>query len=125
MPGVAYGSAGRHASAKPRTRGSRIMSHGLGIGPTGTCTSAGAFSANAWRSAVSSASGVAGAERRHAEALGEFDEVRVGQVAGDQPVAVLLLLDAAHVAERAIVEHHDDNRQLVAHRGGQFRAPGT
>ena len=42
---------------------------------------------------------------RGAEAFGEVDEIRIGEVAGDQPVAELLLLDAAHVAEGAVVEH--------------------
>ena len=104
----------------PRTRGSRIMSQGLGISPTGTCTSAGLPAAKASRNAASNASGVDGAIGAGAETFGEFHEVRVGQVGGDQAVAVLLLLDAADIAERAVVEHHRDHRQAMAHGGGEF-----
>src|SRR5258708_1549011 len=40
-----------------------------------------------------------------AEALRIAHEVGIGEIARDQPVAVLLLLDAPHIAEGAIVEH--------------------
>ncbi len=56
----------------------------------------------------------------HSEALCECNEIWVGQVAGDQPVAVLLALDAPHIAERAVVEYHRYDRQLVSHRRCQL-----
>jgi hypothetical protein len=52
-----YGMFGR-GEASPRMRGIRIMSQGLGISPTGTCTSAGLPFAKASRNAASNASGV-------------------------------------------------------------------
>ena len=55
-----------------------------------------------------------------AEALGVFHKVRVGEIAGDQPVAVLLLLDAPHIAESAVVEHDGRERNAMAHRGGKL-----
>src|SRR5712671_271203 len=39
--------------------------------------------------------GAAGPIARGAEAFGEFYEIRIGEVAGDKPVAELFLLDAA------------------------------
>src|SRR5687768_9993855 len=53
---------------------------------------------------------------RRAEAFPELDEVRVGEIARDQAVAVILLLDAPHIAERAVREHDCDQRNTVAHR---------
>src|SRR5687767_1171542 len=44
----------------------------------------------------------------HAKTVGELREIGVGEVRGDQAIAVVLLLDALDVAEAAIVEHHDD-----------------
>ena len=55
-----------------------------------------------------------------AEAFGESHEIRIGEIAGDQPVAELLLLDAAHVAEGAVGEHDGRERNAVAHRGRHF-----
>src|ERR1039457_1081900 len=49
---------------------------------------------------------VARAPASGAEAFGIFDEIRIGEVRCDEPVAELLLLDAAHIAEGAIREYH-------------------
>src|SRR5512140_3459838 len=44
----------------------------------------------------------AGPPASRAEAFGVFHEIRIRKVTGDQAVAELLLLDAAHVSESAI-----------------------
>ena len=99
----------------------RMNSQGEGIGPTGTSIRVGpSRRAKPRRSAARSSSGRARALGRGAEALGELHEIRIGEVAGDQPVAELLLLDAAHVAEGAVGEHDRDQRNAVAHRGRQL-----
>lgn len=64
---------------------------------------------------------VAGAEGGHAKAFGQRHEVGVGEVGGDQSIAEPLGLDAADVAEGAVVEHDHHHRQFVMHRGGQLR----
>ena len=79
---------------------------GVGKGPTGTSIRVGpSRRAKAARSAARSILRAPRSFAGCAEALGEFDEIRVGQVAGDQAIAELLLLDAADIAEGAIVEH--------------------
>jgi hypothetical protein len=45
-----------------------------------------------------------GALGRGAEALGEADEFGIGEVGGDQAIAVTLCLDAADIAEGAVGE---------------------
>ena len=57
-PRRAVPAQGISGLTRPRTPGIIIRSQMLGISPTGTCTSAGAFSANASRSRASSSSGV-------------------------------------------------------------------
>ena len=96
------------------------MSHGLGISPTFTCTSAGARAASASRSAARRPAASVARKALAPKLRAKCEEVGVGEVAGDQPVAELLGLDAAHVAEGAVVEHHRHHRQRVAHGGGQF-----
>src|SRR5262245_12762965 len=49
---------------------------------------------------------VTGALGRRPEALGEAHEIRVAEVAGDDPVAEAFLLVAPHIAKGAIVEDH-------------------
>src|SRR6185437_5429974 len=65
---------------------------------------------------------VARAAARGAEAFGVFDEVRIGEVGCDHPVAEVLLLDAPHIAVGAVAadrEHrHARPRVLRAERGG-------
>src|ERR1700683_80982 len=51
------------------------------------------------------------------EALGESHKIGIGEIAGDQPVAVALLLGAAHVAEGAVAEHDRHQRDAVPHGG--------
>ena len=65
---------------------------------------------------------VARAPAGGAEAFGIFDEIRIGEVGRDHPVAEQLLLDAAHIAEGAIGEYHRDQRNAVAHGGGELVA---
>src|ERR1700737_3936219 len=55
-----------------------------------------------------------------AEALGVKHEIRIAEIACDHPVAVLLLLDPPHIAEGAVVEHDDCERDVVAHGGGEL-----
>src|SRR4051794_13473879 len=54
------------------------------------------------------------------EALGKPDEIRVGEVGADQPVAVEVALHVAHIAIGAVVEDDDDKRNAMTHRGRQL-----
>ena len=74
--------------------------------------------------ALSAAPSSAGlrARRPAAPKLSAYCEVRIGQIRGDQPVAEALLLDAPHIAEGAVVEHHGDQRNAVADRCGKLVA---
>src|SRR5580704_18609128 len=51
--------------------------------------------------------------RRDAEALGQLDEIRIAQVAGDGAVVEGLLLDALDVAVGAVAEHDRDDADAV------------
>src|SRR5437868_5672363 len=64
--------------------------------------------------------GRVGARRFGAEASGKGDEIGIGQVAADQPIAIAFLLNAPHIAESAVVEHDGDQRNAVAHRRGKL-----
>ena len=109
---------GNHDLTFPRTRGMWMNSQGEGIGPTGTSIRVGSRRGEgAPRAPRRSSCGRARAPAGGAEAFGELDEIRIGEVAGDQPVAEVLLLDAAHIAEGAVVEHDRHQRNAVAHRG--------
>src|SRR3984893_2564895 len=55
-----------------------------------------------------------------AEALRIAHEIGIGEIARDQPVAELLLLDPPHIAESAIVEHDDGQRDPMVHGGGKL-----
>ena len=55
-----------------------------------------------------------------AEALRIAHEIGIGEIAGDQAIAELLLLDAPHVAEGAVVEHDDGQRDAMADSGGKL-----
>ena len=57
------------------------------------------------------------AHRRGAEAFGEGNEIGIGEVAGNEAVAVVFLLDAADIAERAVVEYHRHQRNAMTHGG--------
>ena len=98
----------------------RMNSQGLGRAPTGTSMRVGPS-----RCAKALAQGLAQfrrtcrAHRHGAEAFRELDEIRVGEVVCDLP-AEALLLDAADVAEGAVVEQHRDQRNTMAHRGRHF-----
>ncbi len=95
-----------------------MNSQGEGSGPTGTSIRVGpSRRAKARRSAARSSCGVRARSAGGAEAFGESDEIGIGEVAGDQPVAEALLLDAPHIAEGAVGEHDGDERDAVAHRG--------
>src|SRR6266550_480976 len=64
--------------------------------------------------------GRARAFRRGAEAVRQTHEIGIGEVARDGPVSVVLLLDAAHIAEGAVDENHGDERNAVANGGGEL-----
>ena len=97
------GNHDSHAGG-PRCWASRPRAHGPAPGRS---------RAKASRSRASSSAGVQRAVGGHAERLGEPHEVRVVQPGRDLPVPVRLPLDAAHVAERAVVEHHHDHGDAV------------
>src|SRR5215472_11880223 len=52
--------------------------------------------------------------------VGQPHEVRVGQVGADHPVAVVVPLHVADIAEGAVVEQDHDDRDAVAHRGREL-----
>src|SRR5262249_16120365 len=54
------------------------------------------------------------------EAFCVAHEIGIGEIARNQPVAVLLLLGAPHVAEGTIVEHDGGQRYAMAHSGGKL-----
>ncbi len=96
------------------------MSHGLGTSPCGTHTSAGAFSANALCSASSSCLASIALKLAMPKLSASLPKSGILQIRGDQAVAVALLLDALHIAEAAVVEHHDHDSEVVACRGGEL-----
>ena len=101
-----------------RARGGMWMnSQGVGSGPTGTSIRVGSRRAKAAPQRGAQFRRAARAPAGGAEAFGVFDEIRIGEVGGDQPVAEALLLDAAHIAEGAVDEHDGDQRNAVAHGG--------
>ena len=105
---------------RPRTGGMKINAQGVGKGPTGTSIRVGpSRRAKARRSAARSSSGVRARSPAAPKLSANLHEIRIGEVAGDQPVAELLLLDAADVAEGAVVEH--DGRRAGC--GGGPRSP--
>src|SRR5262249_58812001 len=63
---------------------------------------------------------VLGALGRGAEALREPQKARIGEIAGDQAVAVLFGLDAAHIAESAVGEHYRNQRNAMMSRGREL-----
>ena len=106
----------------PRTRGIWMNSQGLGMAPTGTSIRVGSRRAKRRRSAARSSSG-SRARRPAAPKLSAYlHEIRIGEVAGNQPIAELLLLDAPHIAESAVGEHDRHQRDAVAHGGGELVA---
>ena len=99
----------------------KMNSQGLGSGPTGTSMTLGqSRRAKARRNGTRNSSGVLARARFGAEASGKGDEIGIGQVAADQPIAVAFLLNAPHIAESAVVEHDGDQRNAVAHRRGKL-----
>ena len=100
----------------------RMNSQGLGMALTGTSISVGpSRRAKACRKRLAQFVRALGAHGRGAKAFGKFDEIRIGEVARDQPVAVTLLLDTTHIAEGAVIEKHRHQRNAVAHGGRHFR----
>ena len=100
-----------------------MNSQGDGIGPTGTSISVGpSRRLNARLSAARSSCGLRARSASAPKLSRVAHEIRIGEIARDQPVAVVLLLDAAHVAESAVVEHDDGERNAVAHGGGESRS---
>src|SRR5271169_2243628 len=59
--------------------------------------------------------GRASAAAGGAKALGIFDEVGIGKVGRDQPVAEVFFLDAPNIAEGAVDEDDGDQRDAVAY----------
>src|SRR6185437_4917566 len=57
---------------------------------------------------------------RDAETVGELHEIGVGQIAGDDAVAVILFLAALHIAEGVIVEDDEGHAPLVPHRRSEL-----
>src|SRR5690242_15662532 len=57
-----------------------------------------------------------------AETFGVFDEVGIGKIAGDKPVTVVFLLDAANISEGAIRKNDSDQGNAVTDGGRQFVA---
>ena len=106
----------------PRTRGIWMNSQGLGMAPTGTSIRVGSRRAKHSRKAHAQFIRIAGAPAGSAEALRIFHEIGIGKIAGDQPVAELLLLDATHIAEGAVDENDRHQRYPVANGGGEFVA---
>src|SRR5262249_2943001 len=53
---------------------------------------------------------------------GVFHEIRIGKVAGDQPIAELFLLDTTHIAKSPVNENHRHKRNPVTNGGGEFVA---
>ena len=51
------------------------------------------------------------------ETFGKANEIRIGEVASDQPIAVLQLLDLPYIAKRAVGENHRDKRDAMANGG--------
>ena len=106
----------------PRTRGMWMNSHGEGIGPTGTSIRVGSRRGEGAPSAARSSSGLR-ARRPAAPKLSAYlTKSGLARSRGDQPVAEVLLLDAPHIAEGAVGEHDRDQRNAVAHGGGEFVA---
>src|SRR5271166_2041821 len=58
---------------------------------------------------------VAGALGFGTEALRIAHEIGIAEIACDYPVAILLLLDPPHIAEGAVVEYDDCERNAVMH----------
>jgi len=63
---------------------------------------------------------VLGALGGGAEALRKPQEIRIGEIAGDQAVAELSGLKATHIAEATVIEHDGDQRNAVVEGRGQF-----
>src|SRR5262249_60101054 len=55
-----------------------------------------------------------------AEALRITHEIGIGEIAGDEAIAELLLLGAPHVAEGAVVEHDGGQWDAMADGGGKL-----
>ena len=88
-----------------------MNSQGDGIGPTGTSISVGpSRRLNARLSAARSSCGLRARSASAPKLCAIAHEIGIGEVARDHPVAVLLLLDAPHIAECTVVEHHDGQR---------------
>ena len=118
--------AGVHGSTAqlPRTLGIWMNSQGDGIGPTGTSISVGpSRRANPRLSAARKAVRVSGAFGCRAETFGKANEIRIGEVAGDQAIAVLQLLDAPHIAECAVGENRPRPAGCDGGRRSQARSP--
>src|SRR5262245_47662642 len=63
-----------------------------------------------------------GSPSGRAETFRIFDEIWIGQVAGDQPVAELLLLNSTDIAKCAINKYKRDQWDAVPDCGGEFIA---
>ena len=61
-----------------------------------------------------------GADALGTKRLGHFDKIWVAQVAGNHPVAVILLLHAPHVAISIVIKDQGHRGDLVLHGGGQL-----
>src|SRR5260221_6615371 len=53
------------------------------------------------------------------ETFGVFDEIWIGKITGDQPIAELFLLNAAHIAKSAIHENNRYERNSMTYGGGE------
>ena len=98
-------------TCRPRTRGIMMNSQGDGIGPTGISISVGpSRRLKPRRKAARSSCGRFDALGGGAEALGEFHEIGIGEVARDQCGCHTIPAGSPHVAEGAVVEHDADQR---------------